>query len=67
MMDLPRDNVEEAAESVNPREQGPSASDPFESVISDRDIPAKPTEALLKILHDMARVLEQLTAPQSFN
>ena len=38
MMDRPRDNVEEAAESVNPREQGLLASDPFELVRSDNDI-----------------------------
>ena len=63
-MDRPRDNVEEAAESVNPREQGPLASDPFESVRSDRDIPTNPTEALLLISHDMGRVLERLTTPK---
>ena len=64
-MDRPRDSVEEAAESVNPREQGPSASDPSKSVRSDRDILAKPIEAFLKISHDMARVLERLTAPKA--
>ena len=64
-MDLPRDTVEEVAESVNPREQGPSTSDPSESVISDRDIPVEPTEALLKISHDMARVLERLTTSKA--
>ena len=53
-MDRPRDNVEEAAKSVNLREQGPSASDPSESVRSHRDIPTEPIEALLKISHDMA-------------
>ena len=42
-MDQPRDNVEEAAESVNPREQGPSAFDPSESVRSDSDISTEPT------------------------
>ena len=61
----PRDTFEEVVESVNPKEQGPSTSDPSESVRSDRDIPAKPTEALLKILHDMARVLERLIAPKA--
>ena len=54
---------EEAVESVNPREQGPSASDPSESVRIDRD--TELTEALLKILHDMALVLERLTAPKA--
>ena len=62
-MDRPRDTVEEVTNSVNPREQGPSASDPSESVRSDHD--TKPTEALLKISHDMALVLERLTAPKA--
>ena len=44
-------------------EHGPSASDPFESVRSDRD--TKPTEALLKISHDIAQVLKRLTAPKA--
>ena len=66
-MDLPRDIVEEAVGSVNPREHGPSTSDPSESVRSDCDIHAEPTEALFKISHDMARVLERLTTPQSSN
>ena len=59
----PRDIVEEAVESVNPREQGPSASNPSESDRSDRD--TKPTKALLKISHDTARVLERLTDPKA--
>ena len=62
-MDRPRDTVEEATESVNPREQGPSASDPSESVRSDRD--TESTEALLKISHDMAQVLKRLTTPKA--
>ena len=57
-MDRPQDTVEEVAESVNPREQGPS-----KSVRRDCDI--KPTEALLKISHDMALFLEQLTTPKA--
>ena len=57
-MDKPRDIVEEAAESVNPREQGPLAFDPFELVRSDCDIPVEPIEALLNISHDIAWVLE---------
>ena len=64
-MDRPRDNVKEATESVNPKEQGPSASDPSESIGSDCDILGEPTEALLKISHDMARVLERLTSPKA--
>ena len=64
-MDQLRDTVEEATESVNPKEQGPSASDPSESIRSDRNIPVEPTEALLKISHYMARVLERLTTPKA--
>ena len=64
-MDRPRDTIEEAAESVNPKEKGPPAFDLSESVRSDRDIPVDPIEALLKISHDMARVLERLTAPKA--
>ena len=63
-MDQPQDTVEEATESFNAREQGLSASDPSELVRSDSDIPAKLTEALLKISHDMAWVLERLIAPK---
>ena len=60
-MDHPPNPVEEAIESVNPREQGLSASDPFESVRSESNDPDESTEALLKISHDMARILERLT------
>ena len=45
------DCSEEAAESVNQREQGLSASEPSES-----NVPNEPTEALLRISQDMARV-----------
>ena len=38
------DRLEEATESVNPREQELSASKPSES-----DVPNEPTEALLRI------------------
>ena len=38
------DRPEEAAESVNPREQGLSTSEPSES-----NVPNEPTEALLRI------------------
>ena len=57
-MDRSRDTVEEIAESVNPRDQGPSIFDHSESVEGDRDVPAMPTKPLLKISHDMARVLD---------
>ena len=54
------DRPEEAAESVNPMEQGLSASEPSES-----NVPNEPTEALLRISQDMARVLDRLTAPKA--
>ena len=53
-MDRPPIRVEEAAESVNPCDQGVAASEPFEYT--------EPTEALLIISQDMARVLDRLTA-----
>ena len=54
------DRLEEAAESVNPMEQGLSASEPSES-----NVPNEPTEALLRISQDMARVLDRLTSPKA--
>ena len=54
------DRPEEAAESVNPMEQGLSASKPSES-----NVPKVPTEAFLRISQDMARVLDRLTAPKA--
>ena len=54
------DRSKEVAESVNPREQELSASDPSES-----NVPNEPTEALLRISQDMARVLDRLTAPKA--
>ena len=54
------DHPEEAAESVNPREQELSASKPSES-----NVPNEPIEALLRISQDMARVLDRLTAPKA--
>ena len=62
-MDRPQDTVEEVVESVNPREQGPSSSNPSKSFRSNHD--NEPTEALLKISNDMARVLERLIAPKA--
>ena len=55
-MDCP----EEADESVNPRESGLSASEPSES-----NVPNEPTESLLRISQDMARVLDRLTSPKA--
>ena len=60
-MERPQDNAEESAESVNPKDQGPSASGPSKPVISEH----VSTEALLKIYRDIARVLDQLTAPRA--
>ena len=54
------DRLEEVVESVNPREQELSASEPSES-----NVPNEPTKALLRISQDMARVLDRLTAPQA--
>ena len=55
-MDCP----EEAAKSVNPREQELSAFEPFES-----NVPNEPMKALLRISQDMTRVLDKLTAPKA--
>ena len=54
------DRPEEPAESVNPREQGLSASEPSES-----SVPNEPTEALLRISQDMARVSNRLSSPKA--
>ena len=54
------DSPEEAAERVNPRVQGLSAFEPSES-----NVPNEPIEALLRILKDMARVLDRLTSPKA--
>ena len=64
-MDHPPNLMEEAVESVNPGEQGISASDPSESVRSESQVPIEPNEALLRISQDMTRVLERLIAPKS--
>ena len=64
-MDRPPNLTEEAAESVNPGEQGISVSDPSESVKSENQVPTEPNEALLRISQDMTRVLEILTAPKA--
>ena len=57
-MDSPPNLAEEAVESVNPRDQGLPASDPFESVRSESHAPTEPNEALLRISQHMALVLE---------
>ena len=64
-MDRPPNSLEEAAKSVNPGDQGLSASDPSEYVRSESHAPAEPNETLLRISQDMARVLERLTAPKA--
>ena len=64
-MDRPPNLAEEAAESVNPEDQGISISDPSESVRSESQVSAEPNEALLRISQDMTQVLERLTAPKA--
>ena len=64
-MDRPPNPTEEAAESVNPGDQGLSTSDPFESIKSESQVPVEPNEALLRISQDMTWVLERLTASKS--
>ena len=64
-MDRPPNPAEEAAESVNPGDQGLPASNPSKSVRSESHAPAEPNEALLRISQDMTRVLERLTAPKA--
>ena len=64
-MDHPPSPTEEAAESVNPGDQGVLASDPSEYVRSESHALAEPNEALLRISQDMAWVLERLTAPKA--
>ena len=64
-MDRPPNLAEEAAESVNPGDQGLHASNPSESVKSESHAPTEPNEALLRISQDMARVLERLTTPKA--
>ena len=64
-MDRPPNPTEEAAESINPGYQGLSASDPSKSIKSESNAPIEPTEALLRISQDMARVLDRLTTPKA--
>ena len=58
-MDPPQETVDETAESVNPLDQ--SASSPSASTTNEY----ASIEALVKISQDMARVLDQLTAPRA--
>ena len=64
-MDRPLNLIEEAAESVNPGDQGLSTSDPFEYVRSESQVSAKPNEVLLRISQNMTRVLERLTTSKA--
>ena len=64
-MNRPQNLAEEAAKSVNLRDQGLPASNPSEYVRSESHTPAEPNEALLRISQDMTRVLERLTAPKA--
>ena len=59
-MDRPPNPVEEVVESVNPKEQGLPAFDPSEFVRSESQAPSKPNEALLKLVQDMAQILDGL-------
>ena len=58
-MDPPQEAINETAESVNPLDQ--SAFSPPDSIKNEYTS----TEALVKISQDMARVLDQLTAPRA--
>ena len=64
-MDRPLNLDEEATESVNIGDQGLLALDPFEYVRSESHAPAELNEALLRISHDMTRVLERLTTSKA--
>ena len=60
-MDQSQETVQEIVESVNPMDLDPSTSGPFGSARSEH----ASTEALLKISHDMERVLDRLTTPRA--
>ena len=64
-MERPQDPVEESAESVNPKDQGPSAPDPSKPARGEHNVLVVSTEALLKISQDLERVLDQLTTPRA--
>ena len=64
-MDRPPNLTEEAAESVNPGDQGLSTSDPSKYVRSESQVPAELNEALLRISQDMTWVLERLTTSKA--
>ena len=64
-MEQPQDIVEESAESVNPKDQGPSALSPFEPTRGGHDVPIVSIEALFKISQDMTRVLDRLATPRA--
>ena len=61
-MDHPPNSAKEAVKSINQGDQGLSTLDPSESFKSESNALAEPTEALLRISQDMARVLDRLTA-----
>ena len=64
-MDRTLNPTEETSESVNPGDQGLSASDPSAYVRSESEVPDESNEALLRISQDMTRVLERLTASKA--
>ena len=63
-MERPQDTIEESVESVNPKDQGPSALGPFKSAKGEHDILVMSYEAF-NIFQDMASVLDRLTAPKA--
>ena len=60
-MDQSQEVVEETAESINPMDLDPLVSSPSRSARSEH----ASIEVLLKFSQDMARVLDQLMAPQA--
>ena len=64
-MDRPPNPAKEVVESVNLGDQGLSTSDPSESVKSESNALAEPTEVLLRISQDMDRVLDRLTTSKA--
>ena len=64
-MERPQDTVEKSVESVNPKDQGPSAPGPSEPAKGEHDVPVVSTEVLFKISQDMARVSDRLMAPRA--
>ena len=60
-MERPQDTIEESVESVNAKDQGPSAPGPSEPTIGEHDVHILSTKALFEISQDLTRVLDRLT------